>query len=55
MKEKLYLKFAEEQNIRKVNESLNIFVTTPDEVEKYGKMMQSYSYDNCVHCYNIKV
>ena len=32
-----------------------IFLVTPDEVEKYAKMMQSNSSDNCVHHYNIKV
>ena len=32
-----------------------IFLVTPDEAEKYAKMMQSNSSDNCVHHYNIKV
>ena len=48
MKEKLHSKFYEE-NIRKVAELLYIFLTTPDQVEKYAKMMQSNSSDNCVH------
>ena len=39
----------EEKNLRKVAKSLNIFLTTPDEVEKY---VQSDSHDNCIHHYN---
>ena len=46
---KLYSKLFEEQNIRKVVQSLYIFLTTPDEVEKYVEMMQSNSSNNCVH------
>ena len=47
-------------NLRKKNCILNflrnyIFLVTLDEVEKYVKMMQSNSSDNCVHHYNIKV
>ena len=38
----------------KVSESLYIFLTTPDEVEKYVEVMQSNS-DNCVHRYNIEI
>ena len=45
MKEKLYYKIYEEENIRTVIEQLYIFLTTPDEVEKYAKMMQSNSSD----------
>ena len=51
-KEKLYSKLNEEQNIRKVAKSLYIFLTTPDEVEKY---VQSNSSDNCVHHYNVEI
>ena len=29
-----------------------MFLTTPDEVEKYVKIIQSNSSDNCIHCYN---
>ena len=54
-KEKLYSKLNEEQNLRKVAKLLYIFLTTPDEVEKYAKMMQSNSSDNCVHRCNIKI
>ena len=39
-KEKLYSNLNEEQNLRKVAKSLYICLTTPDEVEKYAKMMQ---------------
>ena len=38
---KLYSKLSKEQNLRKVSESLYIFITTPDERGKYAKMMQS--------------
>ena len=38
-REKLYSKLSEEQNLQKVAESLYIFLTTPDEVEKYAEMM----------------
>ena len=38
---KFYSKLSKEQNLRKVSESLYIFLTTPDEREKYAKMMQS--------------
>ena len=33
-KEKLYFKLFEEQNLRKVTESLYIFLATPDKAEK---------------------
>ena len=32
-----------------------MFLATPDEVEKYTKMMQSNSTDNCAHRYNIMI
>ena len=54
-KEKLHSKLCEEQNIRKVAESLYIFRTTPYGVDKYGNMMQSNSLDNCVHRYNTEI
>ena len=54
-KEKLYSKLSRKQNLRKVVESLYIFATTPNEVEKYFEMMQSNSSDNCVHHYNVEV
>ena len=40
-KEKLCSKLTEEQNLRKVAESLYIFLTTPDEIGKYIEMMQA--------------
>ena len=46
MREKLHSKLSEEQNLRKVVELLYIFLTTPDEVEKYFEMMQPSSFDN---------
>ena len=47
-REKFYSKLSEEQNLRKVAKSLYFSLTTPDEVEKYAKMMQSNSSENCV-------
>ena len=55
MREKLYSKLSEEQNLRKIAEALYIFLTTPVEVKKYVEMMQSSSSDNCICHYNIKV
>ena len=42
----------EEQNFREVAKSLYIFLTTPDEIEKY---MESNSSDNCAHLYNVEI
>ena len=48
-----YLKsISQEQNLRKVAKSLNIFLTTSDEVKKY---VQSNSSDNCIHHYNVEI
>ena len=47
-----YFKSIKEQNLRKVAKSLYIFLTTPDEVEK---SVQSNSYDNCMHHYNVEI
>ena len=55
MRERLYSKLSEEQSLRKVAVSLYIFFTTPDKVEKYPEMMQSNSFDNCVHHYHIEI
>ena len=41
MTEKLYSKLREEQNLRKVVQSLYAFLTTSDEVEKYVEMKHS--------------
>ena len=41
-----------EQNLRKFGKSLYLFLTTPDEVEKY---MWSNSSDKCVHHYNPEI
>ena len=54
MREIMYFDLYEEQNLRQDGESHYIFLTTLDEVEKYAKMMQSNSSDNCLHCYNIE-
>ena len=42
----------EEQHHRKVARSHYIFLTTPDEVEKY---VESKSSDNCIYCYNAEI
>ena len=55
MREKLYSKLSEEQNLRKIAEALYIFLTIPVEVEKYVEMMQSSSSVNCICHYNIKI
>ena len=39
-REKLYSKLNEEQNLRKVAKLFYIFLTTPDEIEKYANMNQ---------------
>ena len=51
MKEKLYSKLNEEQNLRKVAELFYIFLITPiaAEKKKNTKMMQTSSSDNCLH------
>ena len=40
-REKLYSKLNEKKNLIKVAKSLSIVLITPDEVEKYAKMVQS--------------
>ena len=45
----MYSKLNEKSNIRKVDRSLYIFQSTPDEVEKYVEIIQSNSSDNCIH------
>ena len=42
----------EEKNLRNVSKLLYVFLTTPDEVEKY---MKSNYFDNCVHHYDIEI
>ena len=53
-KEKLYSKLREEQNLRKIAESLYIFLTTSNEVEKYAKILIDTD-DNCKNHYNIEI
>ena len=48
-----YLKAVrEEENLREVAKLLYIFLTTPDEVQKY---VQSNSFDNCIYHYNVEI
>ena len=54
-RKKIYSKLSEEQNLRKVVELLYIFLTTPNEVERYVETMQSNSSDNCVCLYNFEI
>ena len=42
----------EEENLREVAKWLDIFLTKPDEVEKY---VQSNSSDNCMHLYKVEI
>ena len=49
---KYFKSIREEQNLRKVAKLLYIFLTTPDEIEKY---VQSNFSDNCVHHYNVEI
>ena len=42
----MYSKLTGKQNFRKGAESLYIFLTTNDEVEKYVEIMESNSSDN---------
>ena len=51
----MYSKLSKKENFRKAPKSLYIILTTPDEVEKYIEVVQSYSSNNCVHCYNIEI
>ena len=51
-RKKLYSKLKEEQTLRKVIESLYIFLTTPDEEKKYLGMMESSFSNNCVCHFN---
>ena len=55
IREKLYSKLSEEQNIWKFAELLYIFLSTPNEVEKYVEIMQSSLSDKYVHRYNIEI
>ena len=50
-----YFKSRKKQNRRKVAKLLYIFLTTPDEAEKYVEIMQSSSSGNCMHYYNVEV
>ena len=54
-RKKLYSNLIEEQNLRKFTEFLSIFITTPDEVEKYVEIMHSNSSDKYVYHYNIEI
>ena len=51
-----YFEFMrEKQNFRKIDKSLYLFLTIPDEVEKYVEIIQSNSSHNCVHRYNVEI
>ena len=40
---------------QRVTKLICIFLTTPDEVEKYAEIMQSHSSHNCIHHYNVDI
>ena len=54
-KEKLYSKVCKKLNVRKIAKLLDIFLATSDVVEKYAKIIQSNSSDNCAYRYNIVI
>ena len=54
-KKTLYSKLNENQNLWKVDESLYIFLATPDKVENYAYIMKSNSSHKYVHRYNIEI
>ena len=54
-REKLLYKLSDKENLRKVAESLYIFLTTSDEAEKYVETMLSNSSDEYVHLYNLEI
>ena len=49
------LNYVRNRILRKVVESIYIFLAGHDEIEKYVEMMQSNASDNCVHYYNIEI
>ena len=51
-RKRLYSKLSEKQDLRKVAKSIDIFLTTPDEVENY---VQSNTSDNCIDHYNVEI
>ena len=54
-KEKFYSKLNKNLDVIKVVESVNNFLTTPDELEKCAEMILSSSSDNCICHYNVKI
>ena len=51
----MFSKLKQEQNLRNVAKSFYVFLTTPDELEKYAKMIESNSSDKCVHHYIVEI
>ena len=49
---KYFKSIREEQRLRKVAKSLDIFPAPPHEEEKY---VQSNSFNNCVYHYNVEI
>ena len=54
-KKNCVLNYVRSRILRKVVESIYIFLAGHDEIEKYVEMMQSNASDNCVHHYNIEI
>ena len=51
----MYCKLSDKKNLIKVVALLYIFLTTPNEVEKYVETMQSNSSDRYVHRCSIEI
>ena len=51
----MHSKLSEEQNLGKVAKLIYIFLTTPDDLQKYAKMMQSNSSNNAMHHHNVEI
>ena len=51
----MYSKVCNKRYVRKIAKLLDIFLATSDEVEKYAKIIQSNSSDNCAYRYNIVI
>ena len=55
LEKKLYSKLSKKQILRRVAESLCVFLRTHDEAKKYVEIIQSNSSDKYVHHFNIEI
>ena len=51
----MYSKVCKKRYVRKIAKLLDIFLAAPDVVEKYAKIIQLNSPDNCAYRYNIAI